>query len=154
MYPRFLLVHTSVNAQTQIHTQIPAYVQLPALFQPHVPSQPSAHLHCNQAPGPATISINPPVLAETLVITHRLCIIYIGSNEVAAFYPFSLHTLATVSQLYQKDRSPSSVSLYFLPLLLICPCFNTPDPHHPHLLDPRSHDPSCSDYHSSVISLV
>ena len=33
------------HAQIPIHAQIPAYVQLPALFQPHVPLQPSAHLH-------------------------------------------------------------------------------------------------------------
>ena len=35
----------TVNTQAQTHAQIPAYVQLPALFQPHVPLQPSAHLH-------------------------------------------------------------------------------------------------------------
>ena len=65
----------SVNTQTQTHTQIhiyaqiPAYVQLPTLFQPHVPSQSSTHLHHNQAPCPATILVNPPSSAETLIIT-------------------------------------------------------------------------------------
>ena len=108
----------------------------------------------NQAPCPATISVDPPVSAETLIITHRLCIISVGGNEVAAFYPFSLHTLVTGSQLCRKDHSPSSVPLYFSPLFLTCPCFNTPDPHHPHLLDPRSCDLSGSDYYSSMISLV
>ena len=57
------------HAQIHIHTQIPAYVQLPALFQPCVPSQPSAHLCHNQAPGPAKIPIDPPVSAETLILT-------------------------------------------------------------------------------------
>ena len=95
------------------------------------PSQPSTHLHRNQVPCPAMISVDPPVLAETLIITHRLCIISGGGNEAAAFYPFGLRTLATGSQLYWKDHSPSSVPLYFSSLLLTCPCFNTPDPHHP-----------------------
>ena len=152
------MVNVNTQAQTlaqiHIHTQIPAYVQLPALFQPHVPLQQSAHLCCNQAPGPATISVNPPVLAETLIIPHRLCIISVDGNEVAMFYPSALHTLATGSQLYRKDHSPSLVSIYFLPLLLTHPCFNTPDPHHPCLLDPRSCDPSSLEYYSSVISLV
>ena len=140
----------AVNTQTQTHTQIPAYVQLPTLFQPCVLSQPSTHLCHNQAPCPATISVDPPVLAETLIITHRLCIISVGGNEAAVFYPSSLHTLATGSQLCWKDRSPSSVPLF----LLTCPCFNTPDSYHPCLLDPRSCDLSSSDYYSSVISLV
>ena len=60
------------HAQIHIHTQIPASVQLPTLFQPRVPSLPSTHLHRNQAPGPATISINPPVSAETLIVRYRI----------------------------------------------------------------------------------
>ena len=85
---------SGVNTQAQIHaqihtyTQIPAYVQLPTLFQPRVPSQPSVHLCCNQAPGPAMISIDPLVSAKTLIIARRLCIISVDSNEVATFYPF------------------------------------------------------------------
>ena len=143
-----------VNTQAQTHVQIPAYVQLPALFQPCVPSQPSTHLRCNQAPCPATISINPPCLAEMLTISHKPRIISKDSNEVAMFYLSAPCTLATGSQVYWKDHYPSTVSIQFLPLLLTHPCFNTPDPHHPHLLDPRSCDLSSSDYCSSMISLV
>ena len=67
-------VNTQTHTYTQIHTyaQIPAYVQLAILFQPHVPSQPSAHLHRSQAPHPTTIAANPPAPAEALIITHRL----------------------------------------------------------------------------------
>ena len=80
--------------------------------------------------------------------------IYAPYNEVDVFYPLALCTLVTRSQLYRKDCSPSPVSFYFLPLLLTYLCFNTPDPHHPHLLDPRSCDPSGLGYYSSVIPLV
>ena len=70
----FITVKTQSWAHTQIHThaQIPAYVQLPTLFQPHVPLQPSAHLCCDQALCPVTISANHPFPAEIL-ITHRPC---------------------------------------------------------------------------------
>ena len=97
----YMTVNTQAqtHAQIHIHTQIPAYVQLPALFQPCVPLQPSAHLRHSQVPCPATISVNPPVSAKTLIITHRLCIISVDGNEVAAFYPLALCTMATRSQL-------------------------------------------------------
>ena len=149
-------INTQARTHTQIHihAQIPAYVQLPTLFQPRVLSQPSAHLHCNQAPYSGMISVDPPFLAETLIITRRPCIISEDSNEAAAFYLSALHTLVARSQVYWKDHSPSPVSIYFLPLLLTHPCFNTSDPHPPCLLDPRSCDPSSSDYYSSMISLV
>ena len=151
-----LLVNTQAqtHAQIHIHAQIPAYVQLPALFQPCVLSQPSAHLHHNQAPCPATISIDLPVSAEALIITRRLCIISIDGNEVAMFYLSALRTPATGSQPSRKVNSPSSVSTYFLPLPIIRPCFNTPDPRHPHVSNPRSHDLSSLDYYSTMIFLV
>ena len=76
------------HAQIHIHAQIPAYVQLPTLFQPRVLLQPSAHLHHNQAPGPAKIPVDPPVLAETLILTCRPHITSVDRNEVATFYPF------------------------------------------------------------------
>ena len=79
-------------------------------------------------------SINPPVSAETLIITHRLCIISVDSNQLATFDPSALRTLATRSQLYQKGCSPSPVSIYFLLLLLTRPCFNIPDLQHSHYL--------------------
>ena len=98
------------HAQIHIYAQIPAYVQLPALFQPHVPLQSSAHLRRNQVLCLAMISANPPSSAETLIMTHRPCIISKGSNEAAVFYPSALRTLATGSQVYWKDHSPSTVS--------------------------------------------
>ena len=58
------------------------------------------------------------------------------------------------SQPSRKDHAPSSVSICLLPLLITRPCFNTPDPCHPYLFDPRSCNLSDSDYYSSVISLV
>ena len=88
-----------IHAQIHTHAQIPAYVQLPSLFQPHVPLQPSAHLCCNQAPGPATISIDPLVSAETLIIAHKLCIISVDSNKAATFYPFGpMHWKPAISE--------------------------------------------------------
>ena len=75
-------------------------------------------------------------------------------NEAAAFDPLAPVILATGSQVYWKDHSPSTVPIQFLHFLLTHSCFNTPGPHHPCLLDPRSHDPSSLDYCSSVISLV
>ena len=84
---------SDVNAQTQTHTQIhtyaqiPAYVQLPILFQPHVLSQPSAHLHHSQAPRPTTISADPLVLAEALIITHRLVGISVDGSTMATLDP-------------------------------------------------------------------
>ena len=110
---RGLVVNTQAQTHTQIHihAQIPAYVQLPALFQLHVPLQPSTHLHCNQAPCPATISIDPPFSAEMLIITRRPCIISEDGNKAAAFYLSALRTLATRSQVYWKDHSPSTVSI-------------------------------------------
>ena len=102
--PLCLVTHcVHVNIQTQTHTQIhtyaqiPAYVQLPALFQPHVPLQLSAHLHCSQAPCPTMIPTNPPVSAEALIITHRLGIIYLDGSVVAAHDPFGFCTLTTGS---------------------------------------------------------
>ena len=123
---------------------IPAFVLL----------QPSAHLCCNQVPSPAMISIDPPVSAEALIITCGLCIISIGRNKAAMFYPSAPRTWVTGSQPSRKNNSPSSVSICFLPLPITHPCFNIPDPHHPHLTDPRSHDFSGSDYYSSMVSLV
>ena len=55
------------------------------LFQPHVPLQPSAHLHCNQVPCPAMISVNPPCSAKMLISTRRPCIISEDGNKVAMF---------------------------------------------------------------------
>ena len=66
----FVNTQAQIHSQIHIHTQIPAYVQLPTLFQPHVPSQPSAHLHHNQVPGPATISVDLLGSSETLILTH------------------------------------------------------------------------------------
>ena len=57
------------------------------------------------------ISINPPSSAETLIITHKPCIISKDGNKVATFYPLALCTLATRSQVYWKDCSPSTVSI-------------------------------------------
>ena len=87
--PYSMCVNTQAqtHAQIHIHTQIPAYVQLPTLFQPCVPSQPSTHLHHNQAPSLAKIPIDPPVLAKTLILTHRSCTTSVDGNEAAAFYP-------------------------------------------------------------------
>ena len=39
------------------------------------------------------------------------------------------------------------------PFSVTCPCFNIPDPHHPCLSDPRSHDFSGLDYYSSIVSV-
>ena len=100
------------------------------------------------------ISVNLLVSAEALIITHRLCIISVDGNKAATFYLLALHTLATGSQPSRKVNSPSLVSTCFLPLPIIHPCFNTPDPCHPHVSDPRSCDPSSLDYYSSVTSLV
>ena len=57
------------------------------------------------------ISINPPSSAEMLIITHKPCIISEDGNKVATFYPLALCTLATRSQVYWKDCSPSTVSI-------------------------------------------
>ena len=53
------LVNTRVltHAQIHIYAQITTHAQITALFQPYIPSQPSTHLHHNQVPCPATISI-------------------------------------------------------------------------------------------------
>ena len=114
----------------------------------------SLMFHHSQVPCPAMISIIPPCSAETLTISRKPSIISKDGNEVAPLYLLAPCTLVTRSQVYWRDHSPSTVSIQFLPLLLTCPCFNTPDPHHPRLLDPRSCDLSSSDYCSSVISLV
>ena len=112
-----MTVNTQTQTYAQIHThaQIPAYIQLPALFQPRVPLQPSIHLHHNQVPCPATISTDPPSLAETPLITHRLCIISIDGNGAAACDLSRPHTLATGRRLHQKDYSLSSVSFSLHP---------------------------------------
>ena len=112
---RTLLPYVSTQAQTHaqihIHAHIPAHVQLPALFQPHVRSQPSTHLRHNQAPFPATISINPLCLAKMLLSTCRSCIISKYGNEAATFYLLAPGTLVTRSQVYWKDPFPSTVSI-------------------------------------------
>ena len=144
-------IQVQTYAQIPIHAQIPAYVQLPTLFQPHVPSQPSAHLHCSQVPHPATISIV-PVLGQDTNHFHKPSIISEEGNKTAVFALSAPVILATGSQVYWKDHSPSIVPIQFLHFLLTCSCFNTPD--HPCLLDPRSCDLSSLDYYSSMISLV
>ena len=114
-YVLFLIYKNSVNTQTrghaQIHNhaQISAYVQLPALFQPRVLSQLSTHLHCDQAPYLATISTDCLLSAEMTLIIRRPCIISVDGNGAATLDLLSLYTLATGSQLYQKDCSPSSI---------------------------------------------
>ena len=142
------------HAQIHIHTQITAYAQIPALFQPHVPLQPSAHLHCNQASCPAMIPVDILVLAKASLTTWTLCVISTDSNKTAAFCSSVPYTLATRSCPFKKVNYPSSVSICSLPLSTIYPCFNIPDPRHPYLSDPRSHDFSGSDYYSSIVSLV
>ena len=105
-----LPVNTQVQTYTQIpiHAQIPAYVQLPALFQPHVPSQPSTHLHHSQAPRPATISITPKLSQDTNYF-HKPSNISKGSNEATAFDLLAPGILMTGSQVYWEDCSPSTV---------------------------------------------
>ena len=49
------------------------------------------------------------------------------------------HNQVTRSQP-SKVKSPSSVSICFLPLPITHPCLNIPDPCHPRLSDPRSCD--------------
>ena len=148
-------VNTQVQnyAQIPICAQIPADVQLPAVFQPHVPSQPSTHPHHSQVPHPVMISIV-PMFGRDTNHSHKPSIISEDGNEVALFDLSVPVILATRSQVYWKDYPPSTIPVQFLYFLLTHSCFNTPDPHHPFLLDSRSHDPSSLDYRLSIISLV
>ena len=104
----FCNTQTRTHAQIHIHAQIPAYVQLPALFQPHVPSQPSTHLHHSQAPHPATISVT-PVLSRDANYFHKPSNISKGSNKAAMLDLSAPGILTTRSRVYWEDCFPSTV---------------------------------------------
>ena len=151
-----IIVNTQTWTYAQIHTyaQIPAYVQLPILFQPHVPSQPSAHLHCSQAPCPTTISTDPLVPAKALIITRRLVGISIDSSMMAALNPFWLpHPGDQKSTILEGLFSIISFLLVLTPILTH-PCFNTPDPIIPVYLTLGHVTFLVLDNYSSVIPLV
>ena len=61
------------------------------------------------------ISADRPLSAETTLIIRRPCIVSIDGNGVATLNLLSQYTLATGSQFYRKDYSPSSVSFSLHP---------------------------------------
>ena len=121
---------TSVSTQVQtyaqipIHTQIPAFVQLTTLFQPHVPSQPGAHLHHRC---PATIPII-PMLGREADHSCKPSTISKNSNEAAVCDLLAPSYLDDWKSSVLEGSLSINSSPLILILLCICPCFNNPDP--------------------------
>ena len=112
----FVNAQVQTHAQIHIHAQITASAQIPALFKPHVPLQPSTLLHHNQAPCPAMIPIDLPVLAKVSLTTQTLCVISANSNKMVVFHSLVPYTLATGSCPFKEVNYLSSVSICSLPL--------------------------------------
>ena len=88
-----------------------------------------------------------PCPAEKLTISE-------DGNEAATFDLSAPIILATRSQVYWKDHSPSTGPIQSLYFLRTHSCFNTPTLTIPIPPDPGSHDLSVLDYCLSIVPLV